>query len=58
MYTLWANLGLLVGGVILAGIAWFILNIVAHIIFDDMIGGVYRKARQRRIEQEKDHYIY
>jgi hypothetical protein len=55
MLRIWANLGLLLGGAILAGLAWFVLYIIAVTIFEDLIGGLIRRIKRKR---KKDRYIY
>jgi hypothetical protein len=57
MFTIWADLGLLLGAAILAGLLWFVLYILGKYIFEDMLGGTVSKVRRKRVE-EKDHYIY
>ncbi len=57
MYSIWANLSLLLGALIVAGILWFVLLIFCKILFEDVIGGSVRKIK-RKVEREKDPYIY
>jgi hypothetical protein len=59
MFKAWAVLGLLFGAAILAGIGWFVLFIVSKLIFEEIVGGIIRKIREkRRAKKEKDHYVY
>ncbi len=59
MFKAWAVLGLLFGAAILAGIGWFILFVVSKLIFEEIVGGTIRKAREKiRAKKEKDHYVY
>ena len=56
MLSIWAIAGLFVGGLILAGIAWFVLMIFGKAFFEDMIGGIIGKIRRK--VRKKDRYIY
>jgi hypothetical protein len=56
MFKIWANLSLLIGIVVLAGIAWFILYVVGKIIFEDIIGGSFKKLKGK--SPKDDQYIY
>ena len=57
MYSLWANLSLLLGALILAGFLWFVLLVFCKFLFEDVVGGSVRKLR-RKVEREKDPYVY
>ena len=56
MFKIWANLSLLIGIVVLAGIAWFILYVVGKIIFEELIGGTFKKMKRK--SNKDDQYIY
>jgi hypothetical protein len=56
MFKIWANLSLLIGIVVLAGIAWFILYLVGKIIFEDIISGAFKKIKRK--SDKDDQYIY
>lgn len=56
MFEIWAILGLIFGAAILLGILWFILYILATIIFEDLLGAIFKKIQLKK--EEKDHYIY
>jgi len=56
MFKIWANLSLLIGVVVLAGIAWFFLYVVGKIIFEDILGGTYKKIKRK--SSKDDQYIY
>jgi hypothetical protein len=56
MYKIWANLSLLIGIVVLAGVAWLILYVVGKIIIEDIIGGTFKKVK--RSSPKDDQYIY
>ncbi len=56
MYKIWANLSLLIGMVVLAGVAWLILYVVGKIIIEDIIGGTFKKVKRR--SPKDDQYIY
>jgi hypothetical protein len=56
MFKIWANLSLFIGIIIIAGIAWFILYLVGKIIFEDLIGGTFRKVKRK--SPKDDQYIY
>ncbi|UCH95740.1 MAG: hypothetical protein JSV88_02535 [Candidatus Aminicenantes bacterium] len=57
MLKIWANLSLLIGVVVLGGIVWFVLYVVGKAIFEDMIGGSFKRVK-RKIEKKDDQYIY
>jgi len=56
MLKIWANLGLLIGIVVLGGIAWFILYVLGKIIIEDIIGGTFKKIKRK--SPKDDQYIY
>jgi len=56
MYEIWANAGLLLLAVIFGGIAWFILWVIGKAFFEDFLGGLARKAKRKK--DEDDYYIY
>jgi hypothetical protein len=56
MFKIWANLSLLIGMVVLAGIAWFILYLVGKVIIEDIIGGSFKKYKRK--SDKDDQYIY
>jgi hypothetical protein len=56
MFKIWANLSLLIGIVVLAGVAWFILYVVGKIIIEDIIGGTFKKIKRK--SPKDDQYIY
>lgn len=61
MYSLWANIGLLLYGAIIAGILYFFCIILGKALFEDLIGGSINRTRRkmkRKTEIEKDHYVY
>jgi hypothetical protein len=62
MYSIWANLSLLLGLLIIFVLVWFVLTILAKAIFEDLIGSLYRKMREKiianRQEKDDDHYVY
>jgi hypothetical protein len=59
MYSIWANIGLLVGAAVLVGVVGFFVYIIAKLVFEDFIGGVIGKIRRKvREKQDKDHYVY
>ncbi|NIM13148.1 MAG: hypothetical protein GTO45_13595 [Candidatus Aminicenantes bacterium] len=55
MFEIWANVGLLLGAAVVAGVAYFVLYIIGKVVFEDIIGGIIRRIRRKK---EKDHYIY
>jgi len=55
MFKIWANLGLLLGALVLAGVTYFVLYVLVRAVFEDIIGGMIRKIKRKK---EKDHYIY
>jgi hypothetical protein len=57
MYEIWAFLMLLVWAAIIFGVFYFILYIFGVAIFEDLLGGIFKKIQARR-EREEDHYIY
>ena len=58
MYEIWANLGLLLLALIAAGILWFILFIVGKAFFEDFLGGIIKKFKRKKKEDEDDFYVY
>lgn len=56
MFKIWANLSLLVGIVVLAGIAWFILYVVGKALFEDLLARTFRKIKRK--SDKDDQYIY
>ncbi len=56
MLKIWANLSLLIGLAVLGGIVWFILYVIAKVIFEDLIGGTFKKVK-RKVDKD-DQYIY
>lgn len=56
MFKIWANLSLLIGIVVLGGIAWFILYVLGKFIFEDMLNSIFKKLRRR--SDKDDQYIY
>jgi hypothetical protein len=56
MFKIWANLSLLIGIVVLAGIAWFILYVVGKIVFEDLLGRTFKKMKRK--SDKDDQYIY
>jgi hypothetical protein len=62
MYSIWANLSLLLGLLIIFVLVWFVLTILAKAIFEDLIGSFYHKMRKKiiakRREKDDDHYVY
>jgi hypothetical protein len=59
MFAIWANLTLLVGALIVAGVLWFVLTVIGKGIFEDLIGGSIKKMRRKmKHERDKDHYVY
>ncbi|MGD2092740.1 MAG: hypothetical protein PVH61_41620 [Candidatus Aminicenantes bacterium] len=56
MFKIWANLSLLIGVVVLAGVAWFILYVVGKIIIEDIIGDSFKKIKRK--SDKDDQYIY
>ncbi|MCP5053247.1 MAG: hypothetical protein GY940_39140 [bacterium] len=52
-------MSLIIGALILAGLVWFVLIVVGKSVFEDVIGGFFRKIRRRtKDENDKDHYVY
>ena len=56
MYEIWAIVGLMLGALILAGIAWFVILVFGKAIFEDMLELIINKFRRKRAR--KDRYIY
>jgi hypothetical protein len=56
MFKIWANLSLLIGIVVLAGVAWLILYVVVKILIEDMIAGIFKKIKRK--SPKDDQYIY
>jgi len=56
MFKIWANFSLLIGIVVLGGIAWFILYILGKIIFEDLLSRAFKKVKRRK--DKDDQYIY
>jgi len=56
MFKIWANLSLLIGIVVLGGIAWFILYVLGKFIFEDILGVTFKKIKRRT--DKDDQYIY
>ena len=56
MLSIWATVGLIFGGLVLAGIAWFVVLVIGKAIFEDLLGAIIGKFRRKRAK--KDRYIY
>jgi hypothetical protein len=56
MFKLWANFSLLIGIVVLAGIAWFILYVFGKFVFEDLLSRTFRKIKGK--SDKDDQYIY
>jgi hypothetical protein len=56
MFKIWANLSLLIGLLVLAGMVWLVAIVVVKILFEDMIGGTYRRIKKK--SPKDDQYIY
>jgi len=56
MLSIWAIAGLILGALILAGIAWFVILVLGKAIFEDLIGAIIVKFRRKK--DKKDRYIY
>ena len=56
MYEIWANVGLLILAAILGGIAWFVFWVIGKAVFEDFLGGLVKKAKKKK--DEDDYYIY
>lgn len=57
MYNIWANLGLLIMFALVGGFAWFVLYVIGKAVFEDFLGGLIKKARRKK-EEDEDYYIY
>lgn len=59
MFEIWAKLGLILGGLVLAAVLWFVLTVVCKAIFEDIVGGTARKLKQQlKTKINRDHYQY
>jgi hypothetical protein len=56
MFKLWANFSLLIGIVVLAGIAWFVLYVLGKFIFEDLLSRTFKKVKRK--SGKDDQYIY
>lgn len=56
MYDIWAIVSVLILVAIFGGIAWFVFWVIGKAFFEDFLGGIIKKARKKK--DEDDYYIY
>ena len=56
MFKIWAILSLLIGLVVLAGIAWLVLYLVGKAVFEDLFAKIFKKLKRKK--DKDDQYIY
>jgi lauroyl/myristoyl acyltransferase len=57
MLSIWANLTLLLGAIIVVGILWFILTVIGQSLFEDLFSRIGSKFRRKK-KKDKDRYVY
>jgi hypothetical protein len=57
MYTVWANLVLIILALIVGSFIWFVFFIFGKAIIEDFLGGIIKKIKKKK-EKEEDFYLY
>ena len=60
MITIWANLGIVLLGLMIAGIVWFILVLFGKTVLEEFGGGLIKKVKdkKKKDDDEDQYYVY
>jgi hypothetical protein len=57
MYSVWANIVLILLAFLLGSFIWLVIFIFGKAIFEDLLGGIIEKIKKKK-KKEEDYYIY